>query len=110
MQPFGFLLSSRTTDTAYGRCGRNTHANLNRLRAFSPQLVIPRVGSSHDPKDRFDHHLLSHIAPFRRPADSRLYFICNDKTSPKRIKRPFAQDAFQDLKDGRPAPIAGAQE
>ena len=29
---------------------------------------------------------------------------------PKRIKRPFAQDAFQNLKDGRPAPIAGTQE
>ena len=45
-----------------------------------------------------------------RPPDSRLYFICNDETSPKRIKRPFAQDAFQNLKDGRPAPIAGTQE
>ena len=39
-----------------------------------------------------------------------MYFIYNDKTSPKRIKRSIAQDAFQDLKDGRPAPIAGAQE
>ena len=66
-----------------------------------------------------DHHTtpktdwlppLSHIARIRRAADSRLYFICNDEASPKRIKRPFAQDAFQDLKDGRPAPIAGAQE
>ena len=45
-----------------------------------------------------------------RPPDSRLYFICNDETSPKRIMRPFAQDAFQNLKDGRPAPIAGTQE
>ena len=45
-----------------------------------------------------------------RPPDSRLYFICNDETSPKRIKRPFEQDAFQNLKDGRAAPIACAQE
>ena len=86
------------------------HANLNRLRAFSAQLATPRVGSSHDPKDRLAPPPLSHIARIRRAADSRLYFICNDEASPKRIKRPFAQDAFQDLKDGRPAPIAGAQE
>ena len=39
-----------------------------------------------------------------------MYFVCNDETSPKRIKRPFAQDAFQNLEDGRPAPIACAQE
>ena len=45
-----------------------------------------------------------------RPPDSRLHFICNDETSPKRIKRPFVQDAFQNLKDGRPAPIACTQE
>ena len=45
-----------------------------------------------------------------RPPDSRLHFICNDETPPKRLKRPFAQDAFQNLKDGRPAPIACTQE